>query len=148
MATTENNLKTYVEEWCLEMTERGEFEFEERSKQRLLFKGLRYENITPTDIDMLIEYKNIAYIIGEVKYGDVELKNGQKIALVRMVDDFKKRGKKAICLVIQHAVEDCNEDVIIADGIVREYYYNGIWRKTNRPMTTKEICDDFIKKTG
>lgn len=52
-----------------------------RAKQLIDFGGLQYEQITPTDIDGLIEYRNIAYIIYEFKYADAEMPFGQRLAI-------------------------------------------------------------------
>jgi len=41
----------------------------QRATQLRDYSGLLFGNITPTDIDGLIEYKNIGYVIIELKYG-------------------------------------------------------------------------------
>ena len=65
-----------------------------KMKQLIDFKDLEVDGyIYPTDIDVLIEYKDSEYIIFEVKFGDAEVPFGQKLALQRMVDDFTKVGK-------------------------------------------------------
>ena len=76
--------------------------FAERARQLIEFTGLNYDAISPTDIDGLIEYQNIAYVIFELKYNDAEMPIGQRLAFERMVYDFEKRSKKAI-IVAEHA---------------------------------------------
>ena len=42
---------------------RGYFQHPERAKQNICFEGIKYGNITPTDIDGCIDYKNKATIL-------------------------------------------------------------------------------------
>lgn len=72
---------------------RGKIQYRERRKQLVDFSGIRIGNITPTDCDGLIEYHDKAYIIFEIKYRDAEVPHGQRLALQRSIDDFKRAGK-------------------------------------------------------
>ncbi len=100
---------------------------------------LLYGKITPTDIDGLIEYRDKAYILLEVKYRDVELPHGQRLAIERIVKDTAKAGKKSIAIVAEHDVGDTNQQVDVADCIVREIYLfsEKQWRETNRSCEQK-----------
>lgn len=112
----------YYEEW-----NRGKIQNEERAKQIIDFSGIRFGNITPTDLDGLIEYKNCAYVLMEFKHGNTELPYGQRLALTRMIDDFDKAGKCAALLICEHCVDDPHENIIAADASVRRYYFRGRW---------------------
>lgn len=128
-------------------TERGKIKYTERARQINDFSGLRFENITPTDCDGIIEYKNNLYILFEVKYKGVDMPYGQRLALERMCNDFQKMGKKCIVLLIEHDIYDTNLSVDVANCKVRQVYAdsNQRWRKPTFELTTKEACDLFIK---
>ncbi len=129
------------------MSERGKIRHVERAQQINDFGGLRYGTITPTDIDGIIEMHDRGYIIHEVKYRDADVPRGQKLCLQRMVDDFKKAGKKAIAIIVEHYVDDTSEAVDNADCDVREIYMSSVtgWRPPKRPYKLKELTDAFIE---
>ena len=122
---------------------RGSIQFRERSRQIIDFGGLRYKNITPTDVDGLIEYKGKAYVLMEMKYGKAEMPYGQRLAIERMIDDFSKSGKIATAFLCEHYVENPNEDIDASKTIVRECYYNGKWH-SDGTKTLKTRLDTFI----
>ena len=127
---------------------RGKIQFRERKKQIIDFSGLKYDNITPSDIDGYIEYRNIASILYEFKYKNAELSDGQLKSLIRNTDKVAKCGCDAVLFICRHEVDDPNEDVDAASTPVDEYYYNKTWYPANG-RTAKEMTDafmDYVKK--
>ena len=109
---------------CNPVSERGVIQNVKRAQQINDFHGVRFGNITPTDIDGLIEYHNKAWIIFEIKYKDAQLPYGQRLALERMVKDFTTAGKKAMALVVEHFIDDTSEQVDAAECFVREVFHS------------------------
>jgi hypothetical protein len=134
---------------------RGKIQLRNRARQIIDFSGIRFKNITPTDIDGLIEYKNIAYVLMEFKHREAEMPQGQSLALARMVDDFDRQGKYATLLVCEHYVDDPKADIIARDTNVRRYYYRGKWYPAidrrfygkNTYQTVKGFID-MVEKSG
>ena len=122
---------------------RGAIYNRDRSKQSYDFTGLCFGNITPTDIDGLIEYKNRAYIIIEIKYGDNEVPLGQKLALERLTDDLERSGKPTFTIIASHNISNSKDDIDVANTIVRMYRFKGSWIKPNL-ITTKKLIEYFI----
>ena len=114
-----------------------------RARQLIDFSNLKYGNIYPTDIDGLIEYKNKAIALFEIKHGDTEIPEGQRLAFRRMIDDSRAAGKQAVLFICEHYVDDCNEDIDAAETIVRKFYYNGEWYD-GQGFTLKEKMSSFI----
>ena len=134
------------------MEERGVYRHPARARQLLLFDGMQYGNITPTDIDATIEYKDRARIFVEVKGKSKDVPTGQRLLLQRFVDDFRASGKDAIAIIAEHGVEDANQDVHLKDCSVREIYYKRKaddtdceWRKQHGAFTVKQLTDAFIE---
>ena len=132
--------------------ERGVYRHKARARQLLLFDGMQYGNITPTDIDMTIEYKDRARIFVEVKGRTKDVPIGQRLLLQRFVDDFRASGKDAIAIIAEHDVDDSSEDIHIKDCSVREIYYKKRaddvdcnWRKPHGAFTVKQLTDAFIE---
>jgi hypothetical protein len=117
-----------------------------RKQQILDFSGVRYENITPTDIDAVIEYKNRAYIFIEVKYLDAKLPYGQMLAIERLVNDTSLK-KHSFAIIAKHEIHDVDEHVKLSDCVVRQIYYKRQWHdylKYERDV--KSVIDGFICK--
>lgn len=110
---------------------RGHIQNNKRAKQVIEFIGLKYGNCTPTDIDGFIEKDNKIFVFFELKYKEEELPIGQKIALVRLVDNLQRAGKKSILYVGRHNIKNTKENVVAADVEVTDIYFNGIWHKGN-----------------
>lgn len=123
---------------------RGEIHNRERAKQLRDFSGLLYGNITATDLDGLIEYKNKGYVFIETKLQGTLLDFGQKLALERITDDLTRSNKPAICIVSDHNINDPTRDIDVAKTIVREYRLRGRWNTPHNSYTTKQMVDWFI----
>lgn len=107
-------------------------QYDDRFRQPLLFEGMAYNNIYPTDIDAITEYHNRLFIIMEVKGEGVPLCYGQITALTRMVDALQDAEKEAILFVCRHNVLDSKKPVILKDTTVEDVYWNRRWHKIKK----------------
>lgn len=125
---------------------RGEIIHAARAQQINDFSGLLFGKITPTDIDGLIEYKNKAYVLLEVKYNNKDLPYGQRLAIQRLINDVSNSGKAAIALIADHDVEDTALSVPVAECAVRELYHyrERRWRPPKHSMTTRQVIESFL----
>lgn len=125
---------------------RGVIEHRKRAQQIIDFCGIHYENITPTDIDGVIEYKDKAYVYLEYKYGKKEMPYGQRLFLERAVKDNAKAGKLAIAIVAEHKIANPENDIPAESCMVREIFYSQEmnWRKPKGLFTVKQLIDAFI----
>lgn len=102
-------------------------QYEDRFKQPLLFDGMTFDKIYPTDIDAITEYHNWFFVIMEVKGEGAPLTHGQTTALVRLTDTIEQSGKTAILFICRHHVEDKSKPIFLKDTEVTEAYYHGQW---------------------
>ena len=123
---------------------RGTIQYTDRAKQLLVYDGMRFGNISPTDIDALIEYRNKAYIVYECKYRGAEMSRGQELALTRIVDDFQTAHKDALLIVCEHDIENPRENVVLANISVKGIYFKGKYHETNA-KTVKDITESFLR---
>lgn len=129
---------------------RGVIQNTARKQQIIDFRNLRYGNITPTDVDAAIEYKDKAWILIEYKYGDAKLPYGQRLALERLIKDAEIAGKEAIAIVAEHDVHDTLKSVPGDLCMVREICYKQDykWRPPKFKCTVKQMVDKFIEFSG
>lgn len=119
----------------------------ERARQLISFEGMDLgPRMWPTDFDAVIEWKDRAWLLFEVKHGDKAVPLGQRLALERFVRDVWHGGKKAVAAVVEHHVADPNDDVRLADCQVREVFVGGEfrWRAARCHMTAREITDAYV----
>ena len=124
--------------------DRGTIQNRERAKQIINFSGIRYGNITPTDVDCFFEKENKIFVFYEYKLAGVKMPRGQELALMRVVDGLNQAGKTAVLFLCRHEEYDANKDIVGARAIVEKLYWNGSWYN-GRGYTVKDQTDRYIK---
>lgn len=110
------------------------------------FTGLRYGNITPTDIDALIDFHDRAYVLIETKYTGGMMPFGQRRALERLTDIIRETGRKSIAIVAEHS--NGYGDIDFAKAVVIEYRFRGEWITPRVPLKVKDAIDRFMEFEG
>lgn len=125
---------------------RGVIQNTARKQQINDFSEIRFGNITPTDMDGIIEYKNKAYIFFEIKYLDTLLPKGQRLCMERLVQDVSHKGKKAIAAVIEHDIHNTAISVPSSRCRVREIFIGGEskWRQIKNYISAMDLFKRFI----
>lgn len=126
---------------------RGKILNRDRARQIKDFTGLRFGNITPTDIDGMIEYHDKGYIFIELKLGDTPILFGQRLALERLTDDLSRASKPTICIIAKHNSVNNDEDIDVANAVVSEYRLNGIWHIPQLIFTVRHLIDMHLNKS-
>lgn len=127
---------------------RGKVYNQARASQLRDFSRLRYAgNITPTDVDCLIEFGDEAYVIVEAKSNGKPVPMGQRLALQRMIRDFMLRGKKAILIVATHEMP-IDEAIDFANCKAQEYFEGEHWARQKRGWAVKRLVDDWLEHNG
>ena len=127
------------------MDNRGTIQHRERARQIISFNGMRYDNGTPTDVDGLFEWRNKAFIFYEFKMRGVEMPEGQRKALERVIDALGAADKKAVLFLCSHDVENPHDDVVAADAAVERIYYKGKW-SDGHGWTAKDWTNSFMER--
>ena len=108
------------------------------------FSGLQFERgITPTDIDLFVEFDNETFVLGEIKSKDKEPPGGQRIAFERLADALSQV-KKTIFLIAEHECE-LDIDIPTADCLVKKYRLHGNWIKPRSNTTVRQAIEKFKK---
>jgi len=126
---------------------RGKIRNRERAKQLKDFSGLRFRNITPTDIDGFFEFCDILFVFFEAKRSGVDLPYGQKLGLTRICDAIDQtinesgRARTAVLVVIEHN-EECEQDIDFAIANVVNVYRDQKWEAPK----CKTSCSEFVER--
>jgi hypothetical protein len=127
------------------MPDRGVIKNRRRGSQIRDFSKLRIGNITPTDLDMLIEYYNQCFVFCETKHSGADLPDGQSLALERLCDACEHAGKPSILFITVHD-SDAGEDIDMGMTIVISYRYKLRWQTPKEPIYLKDAVLGFIEK--
>jgi hypothetical protein len=120
------------------MHDRGVIRNRAFGSQIIDFSGLRWGNITPTDIDGMIDFGNKLFVYMEFKYGDADMPDGQRIALERQADADEAAGIPAYVLLGKHNDEG---DIDAAQSRCARYYYKGGWHTPHEELTIRQAVD-------
>jgi len=135
-----------------DLTKRDEVQNQEKFKQRILFEGLiRKDRITPTDIDGFIDYKGKAFVFLEAKTGEADMKYGQKLAYINLIQTLKKAGTDAICILFKHNTPSHQHIKASEQEVDSIYMFDEkdefwIWKVPSKPINVVQALDTFEKK--
>lgn len=124
-------------------TDRGVIRNREFAQQIRDFSGLRWGKITPTDIDLFIEFGDTLYVLAEGKHGNAHLPYGQRLAFQRLVDALHHPPRISIGFIVSH---DCQGDIDFAALPVREYRFRGAWRTPKAPVTLVQAINMLLAR--
>ena len=130
--------------------ERGVYQSTKRGRQLLLFDGFQYGSITPTDIDGAIDYHGSVWVLFEAKMVGKDVPRGQRVALERLIQGFRRAHTHGIAMIVEHDITDCGRDIYVRECAVREIYTTETmrWRPPKWPITAKGMADAYIGYYG
>ena len=109
------------------------------------FDGFSFGNITPSDLDSFVEFRDEAWVWMEAKTGDKPVPYGQRLAFERFVKDMRKANKHSIAMIVEHNTSP-SEDPLLAECVVREFYSTETmkWRKPRERLTAFEAANRYL----
>jgi hypothetical protein len=127
------------------MVDRGVIKNRELKNQVADMSGLRWGNITPTDIDAFLDFGDRLFVLVEGKYGGADVQHGQMLAIQRLCDatHFPPR-RYSYAIIADHYTPDGN-DIDFANMIVRTIRFNGKWVTPKKADLTLRRAIEKIK---
>ena len=113
--------------------------------QVILFEGLQTKNVSPSDIDAVLEIRGNYLILFEVKKDGFDIPKGQRILLETLVDVWDETGRMGIVVKAAHRVKN-NKDILLKNCEVSEIYYKGSWKVIEDTILVGDFLKDFYKK--
>lgn len=108
------------------------------------FTRLRWGNITPTDVDGLLDFYNRAWVIFEAKMGDAMPPMGQRLALEHQADDLART--KPTLLLVLRVPDGAPEPIDYANLVVSASREHGAWENAERGKAAKGAIDGFLAR--
>lgn len=129
----------------MDATDRGVIRNRQYAAQIRDYSGLRYGNVTPTDIDGFVEFGDRVFVFIELKHKGAPLPHGQRLALARITDAIGETGRKSILLVAEH---NTSGDIETSQCRVVEYRYQKQWLRPYKEITIRECIDVILQQAG
>lgn len=129
------------------LPERGSIRNKDRYSQLHDFSGLRFGNITPTDIDGVIDFRNQHFVVIELKGIGAPFEYGQRVAIERFINVCDSSNKKSIAILARH--DTSPEDLVDTSScLVEKIYFNSEWKTRKGDETVKSLIDKFLRRVG
>lgn len=124
----------------------GEWDFSRKDSYVVNFKGRRYKQCTPTDLDWVFEIKNKVLILAEVKRSEktIGLPTGQRILAENLCEYVDPQKLPVYFLYVQGVVE--NNQIEIEKSVVLSYYSNLNKNWEEREIVFKDAIDSILRK--
>lgn len=128
------------------MSARGVIRNKQLAQQINDFGGLcRHRNITPTDIDGLIDYNGVAYVLLEGKHINAGIPYGQLRAIENVATSLAKGGAMVTAIIYTHEVP-FEQSIYVADCTVKQFFYQAKWYYPPEHMTVVQAIERFENK--
>lgn len=109
------------------MSERGVIQNRNFKNQVADMSGLRWGNITPTDIDAFLDFGDKMFVLVEGKFGGAAVQHGQMLAIQRLCDAGHCPPRRfSFAIIADHKTPD-GQDIDFANMVVRTVRFNGKW---------------------
>lgn len=119
-----------------------------RAKQLYDLQGMRFGSISPSDIDIALDFGDRLFVLVELKTGDAPVSFGQRLLYQRMIDAWTDAGKDAVAFIASHQTPDPDVDIDVAHAAVCEYRYQRRWRQPKGPITVREAINHLLRAKG
>jgi hypothetical protein len=127
---------------------RGKIQYRDRARQLIDFRGIRYNNITPTDIDGFFEKNNKIFVFYEYKLKGAKMPYGQELSYERLVDNLQVAGKAAVLFLCKHEEYDPKRDISGSEAKVEKIYYGGHWYAGTAGSISRIVAARTGRRTG
>ncbi len=130
----------------LRRQQESKIQHRDRLRQVIDFASLQVDDkVRPTDIDGIIDYKGICWIILEYKYDGAPLPDGQQWVLENLTRRLEHSGVPAMAIVADHTESNPINDIEAGYAAVRAIYTMGKWQIPKHETLVKDMVRDYIK---
>ena len=128
--------------------QRGVIQHRARNQQIADMSGLRYEKITPTDLDGFMDFGDRLFVFIEGKFVATPVMYGQQLAIDRLCDATNNPPKRYSFAIIADHNSPCDEDIDFANMTVRTIRQNCKWNPPlQKGLTVRAAIDRMIAYT-
>lgn len=126
-------------------SQRGVIQHRARKQQIADMSGLRFDKITPTDLDGFLDFGNRLFVFIEGKFVSTPVLYGQQLAIDRLCDATNAPPNRYAFAIIADHFHPCDQDIDFANMTVRTIRQNGKWAPPmQRGLTVRSAIDRMI----
>ena len=125
--------------------QRGVIQNRARKQQIADMSGLRFQKITPTDLDGFLDFDDRLFVFIEGKFIATPVLLGQQIAIDRLCDACHNAPHRYAFAIIADHHHPSSEDIDFARMTVRSIRQNGKWRQPmQKDLTVRAAIDRMV----
>lgn len=125
--------------------QRGVIQNRARKQQIADMSGLRFQKITPTDLDGFLDFDNRLFVFIEGKFIATPVMFGQQLAIDRLCDACHSAPRRYAFAIIADHHHPANEDIDFAHMTVRSIRQNGKWAAPmQKGLTVRAAIDRMV----
>jgi hypothetical protein len=110
------------------------------------FTGLRWGNITPTDLDGFLDFGDRLFVFIEGKHGMAQIQYGQKLAMERLVDACASETRASIGFIVRHKTPP-DAEIDYANALVAEFRWRQKWNPPAGDIKLREAVERMRRMT-
>lgn len=127
------------------LSQRGVIQNRNRKQQIANMNGLRFNKITPTDLDAVIDFDDRLFVFIEGKFIATPIPFGQQLAINRLCDACHRPPHRYAYAIIADHHHPSDEDVDFSNMTVRTIRQNGRWKPPmQRGLTVRQAIDRMV----
>lgn len=127
------------------LNQRGVIQNRARKQQIADMSGLRFNKITPTDLDGFIDFDNRLFVFIEGKFIATPVLYGQGLSIDRLCDACHTPPKRYAFAIIADHHHPTSEDIDFAQMTVRTIRQNQRWTQPmQRTLTVRQAIDRMV----
>jgi hypothetical protein len=124
------------------MSEPGKISFRARAQQLRDYSGLRFGNITPSDIDGAVDFGGRCFIFLEYKLAGAPIPYGQRLLYERICDALTTSETTSSAIIAEHN-QPADTDINCAGALAVEYRWDGEWHKLSPGMPVRTLIESL-----
>lgn len=128
---------------------RGTIKNFQHATQARDFNEIRWGKITPTDVDLSIDFGGKFFVFADLKFQGATMPRGQEIYFENLCRVLWKGGSHAVAIVAEHCAPP-NTPIRAYEAIVTRYFLQtpkqpAKWRTPREQIYLKKAVDDLLK---
>lgn len=125
--------------------QRGVIQNRARKQQIADMSGLRFNKITPTDLDGFLDFDNRLFVFIEGKFIATPVLYGQQLAIDRLCDACHQPPLRYAFAIIADHHHPADEDIDFSSMTVRTIRQNGKWSAPmSKGLTVRAAIDRMV----
>jgi len=117
-----------------------------RATQHIDYSGLRWDKITPSNIDGVLDFSGRLFVFLEFKTVGAPMAFGQRLLFSNLHRAMARNGVACAVLLAEHVTLDPKSAIGASEALVVEILDGPQWRAPLRSVTVREAVESYLRR--